>query len=317
MPWLIGVDEAGYGPNLGPFVMSSVAVYVTHKTAKVDLWQLLSAAVCRACDADDLRLIVDDSKAVYVAAVGLSRLERNLWPFACDGAGPLSLTDYWQRRCLTGFSELQAEPWYADGLTLPLLGEAVAETARARLAEACSAAGVVLGPILSVAVFPRQVNELIDRQGSKGAVPAWALGRLLAQLPEPRDDEPTRVYVDKLGGRNFYREILQTIFPASLVLSREESADWSSYRVRSEHGACDVSFSPKADGRHFPVALASMASKYLREVLMEMFNRFWQQHVPDLERTAGYPGDAERFYKDISAARRKLKIAPRILWRKR
>src|SRR2546427_131567 len=25
MPWIIGIDEAGYGPNLGPLVMTSVA----------------------------------------------------------------------------------------------------------------------------------------------------------------------------------------------------------------------------------------------------------------------------------------------------
>ena len=28
MPWIVGLDEAGYGPNLGPFVMSLVAFRV-------------------------------------------------------------------------------------------------------------------------------------------------------------------------------------------------------------------------------------------------------------------------------------------------
>ena len=28
MPWLMGIDEAGYGPNLGPFVMSAALFHV-------------------------------------------------------------------------------------------------------------------------------------------------------------------------------------------------------------------------------------------------------------------------------------------------
>jgi hypothetical protein len=65
------------------------------------------------------------------------------------------------------------------------------------------------------------------------------------------------------------------------------------------------------------VALASMASKYLREVVMEVFNRFWRKQVADLAPTAGYPGDAQRFYDDIRAARESLQMADEVLWRKR
>ena len=34
MPWIMGLDEAGYGPNLGPFVMSLVAFRVPEPLAK-------------------------------------------------------------------------------------------------------------------------------------------------------------------------------------------------------------------------------------------------------------------------------------------
>ena len=68
---------------------------------------------------------------------------------------------------------------------------------------------------------------------------------------------------------------------------------------------------------HLPTALASMASKYLRELAMQAFNGFWSEHVPDLRPTAGYPVDALRFKADIAAAQQALGISDRILWRSR
>src|SRR5262249_37174349 len=38
MAWLIGIDEAGYGPNLGPLVMSSVAWRVPARLLGANLW---------------------------------------------------------------------------------------------------------------------------------------------------------------------------------------------------------------------------------------------------------------------------------------
>ena len=65
------------------------------------------------------------------------------------------------------------------------------------------------------------------------------------------------------------------------------------------------------------MALASMVSKYLREVLMLEFNRFWQTQVPGLKPTAGYPSDAGRFFKAIRPALQRLGITETAVWRKR
>ena len=60
-----------------------------------------------------------------------------------------------------------------------------------------------------------------------------------------------------------------------------------------------------------------MTAKYLRELAMRPYNAFWQRHVPELKPTAGYNSDAIRFFKDIRAARKRLKIADALMWRDR
>src|SRR5690348_9680141 len=86
MPWIIGIDEAGYGPNLGPFVMTSVACRVPDKWARADLWHVLRRAVRRQSSAADGRLLVEDSKVVYSTTRGLHDLETGVlavlspWP---------------------------------------------------------------------------------------------------------------------------------------------------------------------------------------------------------------------------------------------
>ena len=65
------------------------------------------------------------------------------------------------------------------------------------------------------------------------------------------------------------------------------------------------------------MALASMTCKYLRELLMHEFNRFWRNKVPGLAPTAGYPGDSRRFYNAIRPAVKELGLVRKRIWRSR
>jgi xylose isomerase len=76
-------------------------------------------------------------------------------------------------------------------------------------------------------------------------------------------------------------------------------------------------FEPRADGCHLNVALASMAAKYLREVCMLQFNRYWAAKVPGLKPTAGYPTDAGRFFADIQPRLAADGTDERAVWRAR
>ncbi|HKB01346.1 MAG TPA: hypothetical protein VKD90_03960, partial [Gemmataceae bacterium] len=74
MPWRVGLDEAGYGPNLGPLVLSSTACHVPDGAPRC-LWKLLAAAVRKADHEADGRLLIDDSKKVNEGPTGLAKLE--------------------------------------------------------------------------------------------------------------------------------------------------------------------------------------------------------------------------------------------------
>jgi hypothetical protein len=318
MPWIIGIDEAGYGPNLGPFVMTSVALRVPDAHADADLWHVLRDAVRRHPSVDDGRLLIEDSKVVYSTARGLLGLETGvLATLPLDPAAAGTLTPLVQQFCPGGHDELCREAWYTGTSPVPLaalLSDCAA--AAERFAETCAAASVVRGLIRSVVVCPPRFNRLLDRWGSKGAVLAEGLAELL-RCNRDLEGEALRFFVDKHGGRNTYTAMLQHAFADGLVVAEEERLARSVYRVLGLGREVRLTFQPRADAEYFCVALASMVSKYLREALMAEFNRFWLAQVPGLRPTAGYPGDAVRFLAAIRPALAGLGLCEDAVWRRK
>lgn len=319
MPWLIGIDEAGYGPNLGPLVMTSVACRVADGWTGADLWQHLAAAVRRAGDPADGRLLIEDSKLVYLKGK-LPRLEAGVLATVVPlENGARTLAACLGRVAPAACEELAREPWYHGTTALPLAARrAELNQSAARFAHTCAAAGVLWGGVHSVIVCPARFNHLVDRFDSKSAVLGVGLQELLrANLVALPGGEPVALCIDKHGGRNNYAALLQDGVPAGTVIAHEETAERSAYSVVGAGHDVSLVFEPRADARHFCVALASMTSKYLREVLMHEFNTFWAQHVPELQPTAGYPQDAKRYYAAIQPVLAQLGIEPDRMWRRR
>ena len=75
--------------------------------------------------------------------------------------------------------------------------------------------------------------------------------------------------------------------------------------------------SQAGESRHLLVALASLISKYVRELLMESFNAYWSREVPGLRPTAGYYQDGLRFLKDIQPHLKRLGLTREGLVRQR
>ena len=319
MAWIIGIDEAGYGPNLGPLVMTAAACRVPDEVAGADLWQRLRAAVRRRAEPDDGRLLIEDSKQVYSPARGLLDLETGVLAALSCGAPGDHLQALLGRLCPASAAELAGEPWYTGRSALPVAAlPADLAAAAARFGETCRGQQVAWGPVRSVVIGAAQFNRLAERAGSKGAVLAHGLGELLRAGHDPDDSaEPVHVCVDKHGGRNTYAAMIQAALPDGFVAAEEEGAARSRYRVLGLRRELRLTFRPRADGEHFCVALASMVSKYLREVLMAEFNRFWQAQIPGLKPTAGYPVDAARFFAQIRPALDRLGIPEDAVWRRK
>ncbi len=311
MTVLAGIDEAGYGPRLGPLVSSATAFRLPgDRCGPGDLWETLSECVARPGRAARGRLAVGDSKALY-AGGDISRLERSLLAFLA-AAG---LTAGGAEELCAGLlsdncrDSLAAHPWYADrGERLPLAAPEDDKTA-ARLRGCCAESGVEVLGVRSRLLAEGEFNRRVERLGNKASVLLELVAELLAEARTAAGGEELAIYVDRLGGRTDYRPLLAAAFPAAFIWEVERGAERQAYRLDGLAGPTRVQFRVKADGDCFPVALASMTSKYLREVFMRRFNAYWREIDPQVPATSGYWADAGRFLEAPRAHRRRLEIS--------
>lgn len=337
MGLVIGVDEAGYGPNLGPLVISASVWETPGDPGDFDMWRALrpvvsntppraarrssgaatpsNGAAAALVKRRNSRLHVADSKQVYSPARGLGPLETSVLSLLGCQAAFSTLRELWRHLCGQAPKSSCLEPWFADGgidLPLPLVadGQDIARFAD-RLQRRFDAAQVRLRCVASDIVLTERFNRLTDRLGSKGATLSRSTLELVRRVWNPDRDGAALIVADKHGGRSRYQGLLAEVFE-TLPLCVSEGPECSRYQL----GDSEMCFEARAE-RHLPVAVASMVSKYVRELSMEAFNRFWRRHLPELTPTKGYPTDARRFRRDIANVQQELEIPDIALWRER
>lgn len=316
MGLVIGTDEAGYGPNLGPLVITATAWRVPGDPRTFDFWSALQEVVTNEAPRSSGRLHVADSKQVYSPSKGLRELERSLLTLlSLTGAAPENFRALCQQVTGADVSELlDVEPWFVDAdETLPVSCAAADLPGLASgLQSTCASAGIQLEAVQSDIVLTERFNRLASKYNSKGAALSRLTLGLIRRVWDPDSTEPVLVISDKHGGRNRYDELIDEQLDGQMIFRMRESRQKSTYRI----GNTEMHFQQGAE-RHFPAAVSSMVCKYVRELSMELFNRFWQQHSPDLRPTKGYPTDAKRFRAEIADVQQKLGIPDSTLWRER
>jgi len=305
MPLWAGIDEAGYGPTLGPLCLSAVGVRVPHVPEHGALWDVLGEAVTKTPRGAAGRVIVNDSKKVHSGPHGLKRLEAGVLGFARAVAGSLPPTAGVLHELL-GVDALDAAlPWSADVWAMPVpqtCHTSGIESQASDLCEAMSDAGIELLTPRLVVVQPAEFNRVVARTHNKSLLLFQKTGLLLQWLWDAAGPGHSHVVVDRHGGRMRYRRLLVDVFPDCKIDVTCEESGRSVYRISAGDRRLDVEFVEKGDTLALPTALASMTAKYVRELHMRALSAWWAQRVPDLKATAGYAVDARRFLTDIADA---------------
>ena len=316
-----GIDEAGLGPVLGPLVATAAAFSVPDDHADESMWTLLAPEVSRKPDRRGRTVAFADSKKLYSrkSKAALTHLERGvLGMLATRGRKCSALRGLLNVVAPGSVEHLDRCPWYADAdvqLPTTLTHDDVGFAANA-LAAAMQRRDMRLDSVRSCVMTADEFNRMVAVTRNKSTLALDLTCRLLWYL-WGKARPSARVHVDRQGGRMRYLPALQRTFPHCQFKVLEEGDACSDYVVCQGPRSMRITFAVQAEQQHLPVALASMVCKYVRELMMELLNRFWQARVEGLAPTAGYYTDGRRFFGQIRQAMTDLNVDQALLYRSR
>ncbi len=357
MGYLIGTDEAGYGPNLGPLVVSATLWHVpgvanVGNLSRVDLYDLFSPRVTAKVpryrsvdlDRDELgspifQVPIADSKTLYKPRGGLQHLERGVlgslrtiqaasspsrWSELWSSLGAHLMPDAVESDAPQPASpllpiSLASLPWYASfDEALPIDAKPMElQDGADSLNAAFAAADIRLLSVRAASVFPEAFNDLLEVYKKKSDLLSKTTLNLIAQMIEGL---PHREPVFVGCDKHGGRNRYGPLIQDAFpdTMVQVVAETGPSSTYRLSHRDRVIEMRFQSKGETFlPTALASMVAKYLREMAMRAFNDFWCQRVDGLKPTAGYPVDALRFHAEIRDEQKRLQIGDATLWRRK
>ncbi len=337
MRLVLGVDEAGYGPNLGPLVVAVSAWAVDSRLEVLDGLEPFAPEFQAASWTSRSAFVpFGDSKKIYQSGKGLAGLNFALRFFESIFEGKPPQKRPWfelGQLAQEDLSRVESHPWYRCKNPVKGLGranqvdwnsEASCRFAREKLLKL----GVRLIGFRLRVLDEAYFNECVDRLGNKsdvlGHISLELAWKVLGECMDFHSFKGIEIYCDRQGGRKKYAGLISQTYERSHRESQVpfcsvvgESPKTSVYSMRHAGIATSIRFQVHGDSL-FPPAAASMVAKWARESLMERFNGYWREVVgPGLKPTAGYAVDAARFARDIEPWITKLAIEKNQWWRRK
>jgi hypothetical protein len=247
------------------------------------------------------RLLITDSKKAYCKSTGIKHLQRTVLAcLQCLYKEPANLVELLTMLCPDFLDRLEGYPWYKDAESYRIQGNQADTTITSRVfKDDLATAGIELLTVRSCCLDVEYYNRMMESVKNKASVLFTATSQLIKSAFDNFAGRELQIIVDRQGGRIHYRKSLQRMFPHTRLQVLRESTASSSYELQTNNKRMRVHFVVGADERFLPVCLASMVSKYLREVLIDSINRYFGGFGADLRPTAGYWKDGLRFIQDL------------------
>jgi len=276
--WIVGVDENGFGPRLGPLTATAASISID------DYDPERLAAIARAHGVDDSKANSRFGAMKVAESIALALAARE------TGSVPGSADAFFDALALGGTEALRVpcpsahvgRQCFDEPLPLPAFGGDAREGERVLLAVEREG-GLRLERVRTTLACAAVLNREREAGVSKTRVDLGLFERLLrdARAASGRD---LVAICGMIGGIRdvpaYTREFSAEDFDP-IVLERDVRA----YDLR---GVGRVRFETSADANHMPVALASMVGKYARELGNHRIVGFYRARKPELPMASGY-----------------------------
>lgn len=327
---VIGIDEAGYGPSMGPLVVCGTAWRVPLDFAVDDMSKLLDPEFqAKPLRVHSSHIPIGDSKKIHKESLGTFSLQFGVDFLMHQLAGkqviePDSKLEWIAREDLL---RLKQVAWYANALSTATeiakspvrdFEEYVGAASRKLEAHSLKLVGVQ-ARILDEPEFNRQIDITQNKSTTLSETSLALVRSLITECGI--GNELAEVYCDKHGGRNRYQAVLSHCFDQEWFTTQVEGRACSRYVGNWQGHRMQIQFKVEGDSI-FPSAAASVVAKWTREHLMERLNHFWWSQSTAAEQaifqpTAGYYVDAVRFAQQIEKVAKRLGLPQETWWRKK